>query len=317
MRFARRTSLKRHLTAIVMIGILLTQSLGILYAAPAPFETIDLAGLTISYEVPLKGAAEDLAAVFPAVVAELETLFGWCLSQRPTVMLIQTGEVFRRRADHPLILAYAVPSESLIVIDFGKLAGRPAHFRSVLKHEAAHLFLHAGLGEAVLPKWLEEGVAQWASEGVAELLVQPQSSLLEDAIVSGTLMPLSDLHDRFPTDPRKLLLAYAQSRRAVSFIVAAHGPVALVEILADIRRGGDVDVAFQRVLKALPREIERRWIAHENQDSAWLAFLAGHLYHFLFLLAALLTLAGFVRFRLQKRDYADREGDEDQNENII
>jgi hypothetical protein len=283
------------------------QSIGILSAATVSFETLDRPELKVRYEAPLKGAAEDLATTFPAVEAELAELFGWHLSQRPTVMLIQNGEIFRRLADHPLITAFAVPSENLIVLDFGKLAGRPVHFRSVLKHEVVHLFLHVNHSGGALPKWLEEGVAQWASEGVAELIEQPQPSLLEDAVLSGGLIPLSALRDRFPTDSRMLLLAYEESHRVVSYIVETYGRSSLIEILTDIQRGSDVDAAFYRSLSAFPWEIERQWIAGQNRGTAWLTYLAGHLYQFLFFLGALLTVAGFVRFRLKKRAYVDEE----------
>ena len=283
------------------------QSIGGLSAATVSFETLDRPGLKVRYEAPLQGAAEDVGATFPAVEAELAELFGWHLSQRPTVMLIQNGEIFRRLADHPLITAFAVPSENLIVLDFGKLAGRPVHFRSVLKHEVVHLFLHANHSGGALPKWLEEGVAQWASEGVAELIEQPQPSLLEDAVLSGGLIPLSALRDRFPTDSRMLLLAYEESHRVVSYIAETHGRSALIEILADIQRGSDVDAAFYRSLSAFPWEIERQWIAGQNRGTVWLTYLAGHLYQFLFFLGALLTVAGFVRFRLKKRAYVDDE----------
>ena len=191
----------------------MTSSIDVLSAATVSFETLDHPSLKIRYEAPLKGAAKDVATTFPVIEAELAELFGWHLPQRPTVMLIQNEEFFRRLADHPLITAFAVPSENLIALDVGKLAGRPAHFRSVLKHEVVHLFLHANRSGAALPKWLEEGVAQWASEGVAELLEQPRSSLLQDAVLSGDLIPLSALRDRFPNDSRMLLLAYEESRR--------------------------------------------------------------------------------------------------------
>ena len=283
------------------------QSIGVLSAATVLFETLVRPELKIRYEVPLKGAAEDLAASFPAVEAELAELFGWHLSQRPTVMLIQNGETFRRLADHPLITAFAVPSENLIVLDFGKLAGRQVHFRSVLKHEVVHLFLHVNHSGDALPKWLEEGVAQWASEGVAELIEQPQPSLLEDAVLSGGLIPLSALRDRFPTDSRMLLLSYEESHRVVSYIAETYGRSSLIEILADIQRGSDVDTAFYRSLSAFPGEIERQWIAGQNRGAVWLTYLAGHLYQFLFFLGALLTVAGFVRFRLKKRAYVDDE----------
>jgi hypothetical protein len=292
---------------MVLISIAVTPALGRLCAAPVGFATLERPDLVIRYEAPLERAAENLAAIFPPVAAELTALFGWSLPQRPTVILIQDERLFRRLAGHPLIAAYAVPAENLVVIDFAKLSGSPARLRSVFKHELVHLFLHAEPGAALLPKWLEEGVAQWASEGVGDLLEQPHPSLMEDAMLAGTLIPLDELRARFPTDRRGLLLAYEQSRRMVTYIVNTHGRAALMDILTDMRSGSDLEAAFYRVLAATPREIEARWIAGQNPVTVWLSYLAGHLDLFLFLLAALLTLAAFVRYRLKKRTYTDDE----------
>lgn len=286
-----------------MIGVFLTPPAGVFSTTTVSFGILERPDLTIRYEEPLGKAAEDLAAVFPAVAAELVELFGWRLAERPTVMLIQTAQLFRQRAGHPLISAYAVPSENLIVLDYEKLAGRPVQLRSVLKHELVHLFLNAGRQADALPKWLEEGVAQWASEGVAEMYEQPPPTVFEDAVVAGGLIPLSELRHRFPTDDRRLMLAYEESRRAVDYIVQANGRSTLIEFLAEVRRGSDEEAAFYRGFGAFPWEIERQWLDRQSRTTAWPVVLAGHIYQFLFLLGALLTVAGFVRFLRRKRDY--------------
>ncbi|MFZ0613340.1 MAG: hypothetical protein WAM73_13970 [Desulfobacterales bacterium] len=288
-----------------MIGLLMIPPIGAVSAATVSFGTLERPALTIRYEEPLRKAAEDLATVFRAVSAELVDLFGWHLSQRPTVMLIQTAQVFRQRAGHPLISAYAVPSENLIVLDYGRLAGRPVQLRSVLKHELVHLFLNSSPQTGALPKWLEEGVAQWASEGVAELLDQPPPTVFEAAVVAGGLMPLSELRHHFPRDDRLLMLAYEESRRAVDYIVEANGRRTLIEFLAEVQRGSDVEAAFYRGIGAFPWEIEKQWLDRQSRTTAWPVVLAGHIYQFLFLLGALLTVAGFVRFLRRKRDYTE------------
>ncbi|MFZ1199508.1 MAG: hypothetical protein WAO07_05010 [Desulfobacterales bacterium] len=284
---------------------MLTHATDVQSAVPVAFKTLDRPGVTIRYEEPLQGAAENMAVEFAAVEAELVDLFGWRLSRQPTVMLVQNTEVFRRLAGHPLIGAFAVPSENLIVLGYQALAGRPVQLRRVLKHEAVHLFLHADRGATALPKWLEEGVAQWASDGVAELLEQPPPTVFENAVVSGGLVPLSDLRHRFPTDDRLLMLAYEESRRAVDFIVEAHGRSTLIEFLAEVQRGSDVEAAFYRGFGAFPWEIEKQWLERQSRTTAWPVVLAGHLYQFLFLLGALLTVAGFVRFLRKKRSYTE------------
>jgi hypothetical protein len=42
-----------------------------------------------------------------------------------------------------------------------------------LKHELCHLFLHYLIGGGELPRWFNEGIAQWTSGGIAELMFSP------------------------------------------------------------------------------------------------------------------------------------------------
>jgi hypothetical protein len=273
------------------------------------FETLDYSDVTVRYELPLKAAAIDLANETPLIKADLETQFGWNLSKRPTVVLIQSREMFRQLAGHPLIAAYAVPADNLIVIDFGKLHRRPHRGKSLLKHEMVHLLLHMHIAGNRLPRWLEEGVAQWASDGVVDLLEEPRSALLAEAILSGTMLPLAALADDFPTDDRALLLAYAQSRSVVAFIADNYGSDKILKILGHLKEGSAINDAVLRSLSVSVNELEKRWLSAQERPAAFLALLAGYLYEILFLVGALLTVVGFVRFRIKKHRYRDEEDD--------
>lgn len=291
-------------TIFLVMGLVLTPFFSL---ANTPFRTLDRPDITVRFEMPLEAAANDLADDMPVIKADLETLFGWNLPHRPTVVLIQNREMFRKLARHPLIVAYAVPADNLIVIDYGRLNRRPHRGKSLLKHEMVHLFLHAHITGNRIPRWLEEGVAQWASDGVADLLEEPRPALLTEAILSGSIIPLAVLADDFPTDDHALMLAYAQSRSIVAFIADTYGDEKIVRILEHLKEGSEIEESVRRSLSVSAQDLEKQWLSSQERPAAFLAMLAGYLYEILFLAAALLTVVGFVRFRIKKHRYRDED----------
>ena len=228
---------------------------------------------------------------------------------RPTVLLIQDKEYFQRLTGNKLIVAFAAPGDNLIVIDCSRLHIRPHRLDQVLKHEMVHLILHHNIRSVHLPRWFDEGVAQWLSEGIAELLEAPQRSFFEEALLSGNYIPLRDLKHSFPTDKKNLMLAYEESRSFVAFISDRYGDDKIFEILNHLQKGNEIHTAFNRSLNALPEEIEDRWIKQQRRQTTWFIFIAGHIYEFLFLAGALLTVIGFIRFLIKKRNYRDEDDD--------
>jgi len=267
--------------------------------------------LTVRFEPPLKGIAEDVLHLYPRIKSNLEKTFGWVMPFRPAVLLIQDKEYFQRLTGNKLIVAFAAPGDNLIVIDCSRLHIRPHRLDQVLKHEMVHLLLHYHIRSVHLPRWLDEGVAQWLSEGVAELLEAPLSSFFEEALLSGNYIPLGDLKHSFPTDKKNLMLAYEESRSFVTFISDRYGDNRIFEILEHLQKGNEIQTAFYASLDASQEEIEDRWIMQQRRQSNWLIFLAGHIYEFLFLAGALLTVIGFIRFLIKKRNYRDKDEDND------
>jgi len=265
--------------------------------------------LTVRFEPPLKGFAEDVVQLYPLIKSNLEKTFGWEMPFRPTVFLIRDKEYFQRLIGNKLIVAFAAPAENLIVIDCSRLHIRPHRLDQILKHEMVHLLLHHHIRSVHLPKWFDEGVAQWLSEGVAELLVAPQKSFFEEALLTGKYIPLKDLKHSFPTDKKNLMLAYEESRSFVAFISDKYGDDSIFEILEHLQNGNEIHTAFTKSLNALPEEIEDRWIRQQRRQTTWFIFLAGHIYEFLFLAGALLTVIGFIRFLIKKRNYRDEDDD--------
>lgn len=277
---------------------------------PPEFGSLETPAVRIQFEAGLQPAAEELIGIYNGVRHTVEQRFGWSVNFRPIVVLIDSPERFRQAAGSRLVAAYAVPSRYLIVMDYSRLSADPGRLEAVTKHELVHLLLHHHIDTVPLPRWLDEGVAQWVSEGIGELLTRPQPGLLEKAVLSGNHLSLARMERRFPSNREGLLLAYEQSRSVITFIADTYGNRKIYAILDEMKQGRDFDAALHSVLAFDRRQLEAQWLQKQQKPSPWLTFLARNIYSILFLFGAVLTVAGFVRFLIRKRNYRDDEDEE-------
>lgn len=263
----------------------------------------------VLFEEPLERAAKEVADIYPGVKVELEEALRWKLNFRPTVLLISDREKFKRMAGSDRIVAFAVPENNLVVIDYSRMNTRPFTLGVTLKHELCHLLLHNYLGNAGLPKWLDEGVCQWVSDGIAEIILDTKRSVLKEATLSEAYIPMDALAQRFPQDEKSLMLAYEQSKSFVEYIDSEFGRDGILNVLANARGGDEVDVAILKAVSISLDELERRWHNHLRKRTTWFTYLSRNLYGILFFLAALITIYAFIRVLIKKRRYEDEEDD--------
>lgn len=268
----------------------------------------------VLFDAPLESAAKEVMAVCPAIRTELENLLGWQCRFRPVIVLIKDEDIFRKMAGHDLFVAFAVPEKKYMVIDFSKMGRDPFTLEITLKHELCHLLLHDHIQKADLPRWLDEGVAQWACGGISELLTAKKESLLDEAVLTGNCIPFRSLGYRFPREKTGLTLAYNQSKSMVTYITETFGKACLLKILGYLKAGDDADIAVRKSLLISFQELEARWYESVKKRTSWLVYAAIHLYDILFFLAALTTVLGFIRLTVRKKTYKDEEEEEEGEE---
>ena len=268
--------------------------------------------LAVVYEPPLKAAADEIVRLFPNLRQDLEDSFGWRLNARPQVVLIKTNRHFQKIAGNNLIVAFAVPDKNLIVIDYSRMSTRPFNLSITLKHEMCHLLLHEHINSANLPKWLDEGVCQWASDGIGEILIDKSWSGLDAAILAGQTLQLSRLTKRFPGDRSSLMLAYEQSKSAVVYIDRQYGKQAILNILGDLKNGEPLETAIFQNLSLSVNQLEKEWLTDIERTPRWLVFMANNIYGILFFVAAILSVVGFIRILIRRREYAKLEDEEEE-----
>jgi hypothetical protein len=163
--------------------------------------------------------------------------------------------------------------------------------RQVFVHEVTHVVLHWSYGESEPPRWLEEGLAQVVA---GEFDLQTQV-LLSRAALGGGLIPLSSLVDRWPRQPGRARVAYAQSRDFVLFVRHRHGDEALAVMIERLAAGGGVEDALLAATGEPLAELEDRWRGRLKRRYAWLPVIGGS--GSAWSLAAVLLVIGWARKR--------------------
>ena len=300
-------------------AILLLVATTLLYSVPpgtaAIYElnTFKGPGITVYYDESLEPAARKVVSLYPELTRELEESIGWRIMEPPTVALINDRQAFQSMVGVDYVVGIAVPSRQLIIIDYTTTAARPFSLRTILKHELCHLLLHEYIESNRLPRWLDEGVAQWTSDGMAEIVMKRDRFMVHRAIRTGNTLPLSRLDRSFPRSEQGVLLAYEKSKSVVEYIIQKHGPLGLRAVLQELRWGESIDGALSRSLGISLEELEARWHDSLRGRGSWIAFWSYHIYELLFVMAALLSVVAFLRHLKRKRDYSRFDDDDDDN----
>ena len=268
-------------------------------------------GATVVCAPSLRRVGEELLEAYPSVRSELEKSLRWKIEFDPTVVLIADREKFQSITGRSQIVALAIPARNLIVLDRSRLRSPPSILNDTLKHELCHLLLHARVPADHLPLWLDEGIAQWSSDGLSELGRPIGGSVLDEAALSGRIIPLRFLSRAFSRDGKSLVLAYEQSKSLVQFIIDRFGLEGLYAILDRLAQGAAVEKAFLESISISPDELEAAWNEDLEDKLAWTGLFFGHLYEILFFVASLMVVAGFLRHLRRKRAAMAELDDED------
>jgi hypothetical protein len=277
----------------------------------AEIRTIQTKDFTVSYEERLANVAAEVAQVYPIVSQELVETLKWETDFRPKIILTGDRDAFRKIVGMDIITAFALPGRALIVIDTSRVYTKPFSLRSTLKHELCHLLLHQNIDSGILPRWIDEGVCQWASGGVAELMSDDGGRILTKAAVSDRLISIRELA-RFPMDEPSLILAYEESKNIIEYIVRDFGKTELMQILENLKEGDTINESIQKSLGLPLSELESKWHSSLKRKYTWFTYLSANLYTIIFVLAALITVYGFMRLIQKKRAYKDDEEEEEE-----
>ena len=205
----------------VFLALLFLLPIEILYGREP--HRLEREGVIVFYDEALRKGAEEAAHIYPKVKRDISRVLPWEVNFTSTILLVKKSETFQRMAGNDFVVAFAVPERNLMVIDYSKMNKDPFSIETTMKHELCHLLLHHQVGDGKLPKWLDEGLAQWVSQGIAEIMITQKRSVLNETVLKGQYLRIRTLTHRFPWERKSLLLAYEASKSFVEYLIQQHG----------------------------------------------------------------------------------------------
>ncbi|HEB02235.1 MAG TPA: hypothetical protein ENI12_03280 [Nitrospirae bacterium] len=253
--------------------------------------------------------AANVIGVLDESVLEIKQELGYGLDYIPAIVLMTDKSAFEQAIMSRHISAYAISEKGIIVMDYTRVLVKPFTLKGTIKHELVHLVLGNNL-KTQIPKWLNEGVAQLVAGGPAEIVLSRNTSMLSGAVLSGRMIPLESIKNSFPRPRRGMVLAYEESLSFIRFIESEFGKGTIRSILGEIESGATAPSAIKSITGEPLAELERRWMEDLYLKATWLSYISNHFYELLFILAALLTMYGFLRVTIRIRTYRDEDEDE-------
>ena len=172
--------------------------------------------------------------------------------------------------------------------------------RRTLRHEWAHLGLHAWLGDDLrAPRWFDEGYAQWASGGFDAT----EAWRLRVLLAFGTAPAMDSLTLSWPTRRDEAQVAYLLGASAVSYLLESSGERGLALFLDRWKAERSFDRALRLTFGVTPGQLEEDWRRHVRRRYGWLVALS-HSGVFWMVLALVLLFMVRVRRRSNREKMA-------------
>lgn len=175
----------------------------------------------------------------------------------------------------------------------------------LLRHEWAHLLLAHEMHPLRIPRWFNEGYAEWAAGGWPGA----DGWKLRVALAFGDAPPLDSIALGWPRDRVPAEVAYLLSASVIQYLVESSGTRGLEAFLTDWKRRGSFDAALRGVYGATPGQLEADWRKWVKRRYGWLTVLADSAVFWAILSVALVAMF-VVRRRYRREQMARLRADE-------
>ncbi|MGE0161395.1 MAG: hypothetical protein AB7T31_18605 [Gemmatimonadales bacterium] len=169
--------------------------------------------------------------------------------------------------------------------------------RRTLRHEWAHLGLHGYLGDRRVPRWFDEGYAQWATGGFDA----SEAWRLRVLLALGRAPSMDSLALDWPSGREDARTAYLLAASAVALLLEPAGERGLALFLERWRAGGSFDGALRSTFGVTPGQFEEDWRRHVRSRYGWLLVLSRSAVLWAVMALVLLALARTRRLRNRER----------------
>jgi hypothetical protein len=185
---------------------------------------------------------------------------GWTWSERVKIAIFDDVDDYQTSSGYDWS-AGMVSTSSRSIKTFPSAQG---FFDSVLPHELGHIIFREFIGQrAIVPLWLEEGVAMYLEDGQR----LDADNKVRQALKAGQFISLKDLGSvrlSQGADPALVSLFYAQAASVVNFLINKGEEYRFARLANELRDGARFDLALKRAYMRYQtiEDLEEDWKGH-------------------------------------------------------
>lgn len=189
------------------------------------------------------------------------------------------------------VLGVAYHKLSLIIL---KSPGAVRRGRYDLKKTFIHELTHILLGSTFrsdedIPRWLNEGVAMYVSREWSFNRI----STITQAVLTDSLLPLSEITRTFPRQRKDVELAYCQSFYLISFMIAKYGREKFHNFIQYYSKERMFEEALLKIYGINLHRLEKSWHSYLKMKFSWIPIITST--STLWFLITLIFLCGYIR----------------------
>jgi hypothetical protein len=202
-------------------------------------------------------------------------------------------------------VAAAQPDRNAIFLKSPRVMKAGEEYDEIVIHELSHLMVTWKAPGAIIPRWLDEGIALYASGelGLESTIVMARSAMTHQ------LLPLSQIDEVLTFRRNKANLAYRQSLAAVQYLIQNYGEDVISHLLRRLAETKNIRPALQSTLGIPYIVFEAEWLDAVETKYRWYALLdyrmiSSVVFVMLFLLAFLSKKREAIR---KKQEWEDEQ----------
>jgi hypothetical protein len=215
--------------------------------------------------------AEDSSAITESVMSDL----GVTLTRKISVYIPDRGGFQNAQPAKTIfpdsVIGTAYHQLSRIVLKSPRaVSNTPINLRKTFIHEVTHILLgQAFTRDEHVPRWLNEGLAMYESrEWSFDRVVT-----MTQAVLTDSLLPLTDLTHAFPHDKKNLELAYCQSFYLISFLISQFGTQQFHNFIRSYSKEQVLEDVLLKIYGMNLYELERRWHRMLKMRFSWIPLI--------------------------------------------
>ena len=214
---------------------------------------------------------QEIAEIAEDFYPHLSRLIGDTAVGKIEIWVCETNAQFQAAVHAPIqdwAVGCAFPLSRRIIIQNPRVIIQlEFQLSQVVRHEIVHVIFGQRTKKTIgkIPLWFIEGIAIYLSGEWAPR----RNDVLMKHIFSKSVIPLSDLTEKFPKSGELAQLAYAESHNAVAWFVETEGVEKLWKIVDRLGNGSDLNSAYQDVVGWPLSTFDVKWRESLSQRYHW------------------------------------------------